>query len=395
MADEPEDAGPTATKSTERTPNEKKKPPSRSKKGILKRPAAIGTPIAKGTPWTFPKNTLEDAIRVSKAIEDKNAGNPMPSHQVALAVGFRQSNDWRYLDLLRSANQYGLVNGSGATAAISLTDLGRDVVAPSSPNQRVDALVRAFRSVKDFEAVQDFYGGKRIPEDEFFSNTLTREFRIPRDRVETFARIFVENLTYLRAFAPAVIISDVSNLGETVGTSPATEKAVGLTGREPRVREFLDTCFVMMPFGQWFDRYYQEIYAPAIKEAGFEAVRADELFTTGSVMEQIWEQIEKASILLADLSGRNPNVFYELGLAHAARKPVVFTASQVEDVPFDLRHLRVIIYDVREPEWSLMLRQSITDYLRNAAKEPEKSIPHPFRKLVEEAGLATPRSRKV
>jgi hypothetical protein len=87
---------------------------------------------------------------------------------------------------------------------------------------------------------------------------------------------------------------------------------------------------------QGLTRYYQEIYMPAIKEAGFEPVRADELFTTGSVVEQIWEQIEKAKLLLADLSGKNPNVFYELGLAHAAKKPVVFTASLVDDVPFDV-----------------------------------------------------------
>jgi hypothetical protein len=140
----------------------------------------------------------------------------------------------------------------------------------------------------------------------------------------------------------------------------------------------------MMPCGEWFDRYYQEIYVPAIKEAGFEPMRADELFTTGSVVEQIWDQIEKAKLLLADLSGKNANVFYELGLAHAARKPVVFTSSSTEDVPFDLRHLRVIIYDIREPEWAPRLRKSIADYLRNATKEPGKSIPHPFRRLLEE-----------
>jgi len=96
-------------------------------------------------------------------------------------------------------------------------------------------------------------------------------------------------------------------------------------------------------------------------------------------------QIEKAKLLLAGLSGKNANVFYELGLAHAARKPVVFTSAQVEDVPFDLRHLRVIIYDIREPEWAPRLTKSVTDYLRKAMKEPGKSIPHPFRKLAEEA----------
>jgi hypothetical protein len=248
-----------------------------------------------------------------------------------------------------------------------------------------------FRNVKDFAAAETFYAGKRIPEDEFFLNTLTREFQVPRDRVEHFAKIFLENLKYLRAFTGTFIATPTSvdltsSPGEgLVSTTPSEKLQSSVVSREPRVREFLDTCFVMMPFGVWFDRYYQEIYAPAIKEAGFEPVRADELFTTGSVVEQIWDQIVKAKLLLADLSDKNANVFYELGLAHAARKPVVFTASAVEDVPFDLRHLRVIIYDVREPEWAPRLRTSVTDYLRNALKDPGKSIPHPFRGAIQGA----------
>lgn len=256
----------------------------------------------------------------------------------------------------------------------------------SSPRQRSEALLEAFRTVKDFSAVQDYYGNKRIPEDEFFLNTLTREFNVPRDRVEHFSKIFLDNLKYLGAFSSSSPATSDLTTSEIEAPIVATTEKVHspFLSKEPRVREFLDTCFVMMPFGQWFDRYYQEIYVPAIKEAGFEPIRADELFSTGSVVEQIWEQIEKSKLLLADLSGKNPNVFYELGLAHAAKKPVVFTAGDVNDVPFDLRHLRVIIYDIREPEWAVKLRQSIADYLRNAAKEPGKSIPHPFRGLSEE-----------
>jgi hypothetical protein len=85
---------------------------------------------------------------------------------------------------------------------------------------------------------------------------------------------------------------------------------------------------------------------------------------------------------LAELTDKNANVFYELGLAHAAGKPVVFTAGRVEDVPFNLRHLRVIVYETREPLWADKLQRLITDYLRNAAKDPARSIPHPFRTLV-------------
>ena len=336
---------------------------------------------------------MEDAIQIAKAIEEKNAGNPMPAQDLAIGVGYHQSKDWRFLDLLRSANQYGLADGTGASALIRLAKLGQDVVAPGSPKERAEALLAAFRNVKEFEAVERFYGGKRIPEDEFFLNTLTREFSIPRDRVEVFAKVFLENLKFLRAFSAAPGISEtLASPSEIPANITPPEKVPSpMVSKEPRVREYLDTCFVMMPFGAWFDRYYQEIYVPAIKEAGFEPIRADELFTTGSVVEQIWEQIEKAKLLLADLSGKNPNVFYELGLAHAAIKPVVFTASQVDDVPFDLRHLRVIIYEIREPEWAARLKQSVTDYLRNASKEPEKSIPHPFRRLAEDSDGAPAR----
>ena len=347
-------------------------------------------------PWTFPKNSLEDAIRIAQAIEEKNAGNPMPAKDLAVAVGFRQAQDWRFLDLLRSANQYGLTGGTGPASTISLTPLGQDVIAPSSPTQRSQGLLTAFRSVKDFASVEAFYGGKPIPEDEFFLNTITREFGVPRERVEAFAKVFRENLAYLRAFAPISLPASLVPAGEGptyIQMNFGDSQNVALS-KEPRSREFLDTCFVMMPFGEWFDKYYQEIYVPAIKDAGFEPVRADELFTTGSVVEQIWEQIEKAKLLLADLTGKNPNVFYELGLAHAARQPVVFTASNVEDVPFDLRHLRVIIYDVREPEWAAKLRKSVTDYLRNALREPSKSIPHPFRKLAEYDVVASPKSMR-
>ncbi|HEV2078682.1 MAG TPA: hypothetical protein VGR19_02130 [Allosphingosinicella sp.] len=137
----------------------------------------------------------------------------------------------------------------------------------------------------------------------------------------------------------------------------------------------------MMPFGEWLDTYYKDIFVPAIKDAGLEPVRADELFTTGSVIEQIWDQIQRAKVLLANLSGKNANVFYELGLAHAAQKPVVFTTSSLDDVPFDLRHLRVVVYDLRDPAWGLKLQRSLTAYLRAARTDPERSVPQPFRKI--------------
>jgi hypothetical protein len=294
------------------------------------------------------------------------------------AVGWNKSNDWRFKDVLKSANQYGLVEGSGATAVVSMTQIGSDVIAPGSPDQRQSALLRAFRNVEDFKAVETFYKGKKLPEDEFFENTLVRQFNIPRERVKVFIETFTKNLEFLKAFNA----EDTSSPSEI--SKPATDgnypQGKSVTAEDiAKARTYLDTCFVMMPFGQWQDVYYKEIFAPAIKDAGMEPLRADELFSSGTVIEQIWEQISKAKILLADLTGKNPNVFYELGLAHAARKPVVFTSGKLEDVPFDLRHLRVIVYDIQDPSWGDKLRANLSAYLKNAKNDPNKSIPQPFR----------------
>jgi hypothetical protein len=196
--------------------------------------------------------------------------------------------------------------------------------------------------------------------------------------VKVFIEVFTKGLAFLKSFRAEGAEIAQAEPKPTRDGALMPSKAVG-TEEPAKGRTFLDTCFVMMPFGEWFDLYYKEIFTSAIKEAGMEPLRADELFSTGTVIEQIWEQIQKSKILLADLTGKNPNVFYELGLAHAAQKPVVFTSASLEDVPFDLRHLRVIVYDIRNPSWGEKLKTDLTAYLKNAKNEPEKSIPQPFR----------------
>jgi hypothetical protein len=70
------------------------------------------------------------------------------------------------------------------------------------------------------------------------------------------------------------------------------------------------------------------VYQPAIDRAKLKSVRADaEIFGTGKIIDQIWNGIHAARVLVAELTGRNPNVLYELGLAHALRKPVVLVSS--------------------------------------------------------------------
>ena len=72
--------------------------------------------------------------------------------------------------------------------------------------------------------------------------------------------------------------------------------------------------------------------------------RADDLFSRDSIMTDIWNALNQAKILIADCTGRNPNVFYEIGITSTIDKPVILITQNDNDVPFDLRHLRYIKY---------------------------------------------------
>jgi hypothetical protein len=71
---------------------------------------------------------------------------------------------------------------------------------------------------------------------------------------------------------------------------------------------------------------------------------------------------------------RNPNVFYELGLAHALKKPVVLISSHEKDVPFDVRHIRVIYYDKDDPFWGQKLIAKVSENIQSAITNPEEAI---------------------
>jgi len=135
-----------------------------------------------------------------------------------------------------------------------------------------------------------------------------------------------------------------------------------------------EICFAIMPFGGWFDDYYVEVYRPAIEAAGMKAHRADDLYRPSTIINDIWAYTQKAKLVLADLSGKNPNVFYELGLAHALAKPAILITESIADVPFDLRSLRVLEYDKNDPDWGKTLSHKITSAIKEVLTAPLQAV---------------------
>jgi hypothetical protein len=119
-----------------------------------------------------------------------------------------------------------------------------------------------------------------------------------------------------------------------------------------RKREFEpdpELCFVLMPFDKQdarrkpFKQIYRTIRS-AVRRARLKCKRADEIFGVKPIVQDIWESINRAELVIADLTERNPNVFYEAGLSHALTKKLILITQTMDDVPFDVKPVRTILY---------------------------------------------------
>lgn len=103
-------------------------------------------------------------------------------------------------------------------------------------------------------------------------------------------------------------------------------------------------AFVIMPFSEEFDDIYQIGIKETAKNEKVTAYRLDEELFNEGMLEKIYKEIEIADFIIADLSNKNANVFYELGFAHAIGKLTILLTQNAVDIPFDLKHKRHIIY---------------------------------------------------
>ncbi|MFZ2160612.1 MAG: hypothetical protein WAW02_00205 [Sideroxyarcus sp.] len=114
----------------------------------------------------------------------------------------------------------------------------------------------------------------------------------------------------------------------------------------------LPTCFVIMPISDThgyesghFGRVYEHILKPAIIQAGYVPVRADDAVKTDYIVVGIIQQIVESEMVICDFSARNPNVMYELGVRHAFNKPVALIKDRRTEKVFDIQGLRYVEYD--------------------------------------------------
>ena len=105
-------------------------------------------------------------------------------------------------------------------------------------------------------------------------------------------------------------------------------------------------AFVVMQFSDEFDALYNDVIRPTCEKFGFEVVRADDIYKSGLIIEDITRSIQEASVVIADITPNNPNVFYEVGYAHGIKKPTILLSERRrEALPFDVSGFRTLFYD--------------------------------------------------
>jgi hypothetical protein len=119
-------------------------------------------------------------------------------------------------------------------------------------------------------------------------------------------------------------------------------------------------CFLVMPFSlEWSNDVHQTL-ASACRTSSVQAVRGDDVFTPTDILVDIWQAINNADFVIADITGRNPNVLYELGVAHTLAKPVLIISRSATDIPIDLSTRRVIMYGQSAGDWREELESKVT-----------------------------------
>jgi len=135
-----------------------------------------------------------------------------------------------------------------------------------------------------------------------------------------------------------------------------------------------DLIFVLTPFESREETTYAAV-VEAFQGWGFRVLRGDEENVKSNILSHIIQLISQATIIIANVSTRNPNVMYELGIAQALGKRVVIISRSVEDVPFDLKNQRILLYRTRS-DLIYRLRDSVGGLLVSELKQknPERPI---------------------
>jgi hypothetical protein len=194
-----------------------------------------------------------------------------------------------------------------------------------------------------FDIESFFIIDETVTQDRFFIKAgslsnydLTKPHEMKVDVSGSLIRLFMDNVLMLSAniqLKEAPFMFKISSLKDI--------KVFDIEVEQKR-----QVAFIVMQFSKEYDELYENVIKPVCGERGIDTVRADEYTTSSPIISDVIRSIRESSIVIADITPDNPNVFYEIGYAHAIEKPVILLSDRKrEKLPFDVSGFRTIFYE--------------------------------------------------
>ncbi|CAJ0822251.1 hypothetical protein [Ralstonia flaminis] len=332
---------------------------SRKKSASQNTPKSVRTQAISRVPKdSLPRRTLLQALRVPEVIHKVYAGKSASTADIcsALEIGERSPNTFY---LFSAAVAYGLV--SKEENNYSLTETGRKILAPTYDGEDREAMLKALLTPTILSQFYTDYNGHAVPSSVHFPNVLENRFSVPRDRIDETIKLILENARDVG------IIVNAPDSTEPIVKLPGTPASVGATAgwtegiasvsaaTEAQQEDWDKVCFYITPIGEegtevrrHADMLLRHLVEPVISTAGLKVVRADKIEKAGLITQQIYVNLVRARLCIADLSFSNPNAFYELGIRHMSKRPTVQIIRKGDRIPFDVSQGRTIMVDTSD-----------------------------------------------
>lgn len=331
----------------------------------------------------LPKKTLEDAIRVARVIKDEYAGKLATWEDIAKSMGFSANNpNNKYF--LWSALAYRIVDRADGDQ-YQITEIGRKILAPTYDGEDREGMIVAIAKPSILARFYSDYNASLLPSGDIFKNVLEQKYGIPRTRVDETINLIIDNARFaklledtpdgkirLRSTNEAVGIG--ANDSEQTELADPSEVNYDSVNTEEVRSDYENSCFIITPIGddgsderKHADAMLRHLIEPVLSDEGLKAVRADRISKPGHITKQVVEHIAYCRLCITDMSFKNQNAHYELGIRHAFKLPSIQIIRKGDKIPFDVQQGRTIIIDTSDP-------YTIMDRLASAKAELKEHV---------------------
>jgi hypothetical protein len=348
----------------------------------------------------FPAAAFQDALEIADTIL-KIGGQQTRIRRLTIFENLRKSPDSGPSKMMVTVSgQYGLTSGSYAAEYLLLTEKGRIAIDPEAPppDQLRARFDLAVAGIELFSKIYEQYKGAKLPAKSVLRDFL-REEGVDTRWWDECIDIFIVNCKYLgllkdiagseRLISIEHALEDLAREGSAIQrpSGPSQSPAGSQQGSSTQ-DTWQSICFYITPIGdlgseerKHADLFSGSLIEPAIEPLGMKVVRADQIGEPGMIATQIMQHLRHAKLVIADMSLRNPNVFYEMALRHAARRPIVQIIRKADKLPFDLNQVRTVVIDTTDiyalvPKLEV-IRAEISTQARKAIEDPD-SVSNPL-----------------